>query len=120
MNGFITCVGVAGVAVAVAVARLAGAKGSQVRAGTAVSQGALLTVLPLVALRAGALLHPAGGDARPTPGRHQGHVVQVAGVWRETRVQSADRTELCVVVVRCAVCCVCVASYSFRCRCHGS
>lgn len=104
VNGFITCVGVAGVAVAVAVARLAGAKGSQVRAGTAVSQGALLTVLPLVALRAGALLHPAGGDARPTPGRHQGHVVQVAGVWRETRVQSADRTELCVVVVRCAVC----------------
>lgn len=79
----ITCVGVAGVAVAVAVARLAGAEGPQVRTGAAVSKGALLTVLPLVALRAGALLHPAGGDPRATPGCHQGHVVQVAGVWRD-------------------------------------
>lgn len=82
----VTCVGVAGVTVAVAVARLAGAEGPQVWTGAAVSQGALLTVLPLVALRAGALLHPAGGDPRAPSGCHQGHVVQVAGVWRETRV----------------------------------
>lgn len=78
-----TCVGVAGVAVAVAVARLAGAESPQVRTGAAVSQGALLTVLPLVALGASALFNPTGRNAWATPGCHQGHVVQVAGVWRE-------------------------------------
>lgn len=75
MKAIITCVGVAGVTVTVAVARLAGAEGPKVWTGTAVSQGALLTVLPLVALGAGALLHPTGRDPGATPGCHQGHVV---------------------------------------------
>lgn len=83
---------------AVAVARLAGAEGAQVRAGAAVSHSALLTVLPLITLRAGALLHPAGRDARASLGRHQGHVVQVAGVWREIRTSSVDPAELCDAV----------------------
>ena len=63
----------------VTVAGLTGAEGSELWASTAVSQSALLTVLPLVTLRTGALLHPAGRDTWAPPRRHQGHAVKVTG-----------------------------------------
>lgn len=56
----VTCLGVAGITVSVAVAGLTGAEGSKFWTGAAISQSALLTVLTLVTLRTGALLHPAG------------------------------------------------------------
>lgn len=78
----VTSIRVAGVAVSVAVADFTGAEGSELRLGAAVSQGALLTVLTLVARRTGALLHPARRHTWAPPGRHQGDVVQVTGTCR--------------------------------------
>lgn len=84
-----TCVGVAGVAVAVAAAGLTGAEGAQLRLRAAVSQSAPLTVLPPVTLRTGALLHPAGWRSGALPRRHQGHVVKVTSTCGRKRDRDA-------------------------------
>lgn len=82
----VTCVGVAGVTVSVAVAGFTGAEGSELWTGTAISQSALLTVLTLVTLRTGALLHPAGRNTWDLPRRHQGDVVKVTSTWRDALI----------------------------------
>lgn len=63
----------------VTVAGLAGTEGSLLWTGTAVSQGALLTVLALIALRTGTLLYPAGRSAGAPSCRHQGDIIEVTG-----------------------------------------
>lgn len=80
----VTCVRVAGVAVAVTVAGLTGAESSELWTGTSISHSALLTVLTLVTLRTGALLHPAGWNTRTPPRRHQGDIVKVTCTWTAT------------------------------------
>lgn len=111
----VTSIRVTSVAVAVAVARLTGAEGSELWPGTAVSQSALLTVLALVTLRTRALLHPAGRVARATSGRHQGDVVQVTGTCRQSWLINGNKTASGSTACRVTAC-----SYSSRCRCRGS
>ena len=77
----LTCVGVARVTVSVTVAGVTGTEGPQVWSVPPVSQGAVLTMLSHVALRAGTLLYPAGRGPGTFPRRDQHYIVKVASTW---------------------------------------
>lgn len=89
-----TCCGVAGVAVPIAVARLAGAVEAELGPAPPVPRRTLTTVLPAVALRTRALLHPAGRSARSAaPCTHQRHVIEVTSTYKHTNTHK--RFSLC-------------------------
>lgn len=71
----------------VTAAGLTGAEGTKLWPSATVSQSAPLTVLTLVTLRTGALLHPAGWKSRTLPGCHQGDVVKITGTCRGKRAE---------------------------------
>lgn len=87
----------------VTVARLTRAESSQFLPGASVSQSALLTVLPLVTLRTGAALNPAGRHTWGPPGRYQGDVVEVTGTcgdeWLVDDAEEGARVGLLRVLV---------------------